>query len=75
MKDYCLMAKLLNIKIFHIFGMTGPSTNRESNPQNLLVGARSPLSSPFTISKGYCLFVCGGSLTSGQLVKGSFQTA
>ena len=21
-----------------------------------------------------CLFVCGGSLTSGQLVKGSFQT-
>ena len=22
-----------------------------------------------------CLFVCGGSLTSGQLVKGSFQTA
>ena len=24
---------------------------------------------------GFCLFVCGGSLTSGQLVKGSFQTA
>ena len=22
-----------------------------------------------------CLFVCGGSLTSGQLVKGSFQSA
>ena len=28
--------------IFNVFGMTGPSTNRESNPQNLLVGARSP---------------------------------
>ena len=25
------------------------------------------------ISKFDCLFVCGGSLTSGQLVKGSFQ--
>ena len=25
--------------IYNIFGMTGPSRNRESNPQNLLVGA------------------------------------
>ena len=31
--------------IFKVFGMTGPSTNWESNPQNLLVGARFPLSS------------------------------
>ena len=38
--------------IFKVFGMTGPSSNRESNPQNLLVGARSPLSLPFTISRG-----------------------
>ena len=29
--------------------MTGPSSNRESNPQILLVSAGSPLSSPFTI--------------------------
>ena len=33
--------------------MTGPSSNRESNPQILLVSAGSPLSSPFTISRGY----------------------
>ena len=39
--------------IFNVFGMTWPSTNRESNPQNLLVDARFPLSSPFTISRGY----------------------
>ena len=32
--------------IFNIFDMTGPSSNRESNPQNLLVSAGSPLSSP-----------------------------
>ena len=32
--------------------MTGPSSNRESNPQILLVSAGSPLSSPFTISRG-----------------------
>ena len=38
--------------IFEVFGMTGPSTNRESNPQNLF-GSRAPLSSPFTISRGY----------------------
>ena len=25
--------------IFKVFGVNGPSTNRESNPQNLLVGA------------------------------------
>ena len=30
------------IPIFKVFGMTGPSTNLESTPQNLLVGARSP---------------------------------
>ena len=40
--------------IFKVFGMTGPSTNRKSNPQNLLASAESPLSSPFTISRGYC---------------------
>ena len=34
--------------IFKVFGTTGPSTNRESNPQNLLVSAGSPLLSPFT---------------------------
>ena len=28
--------------IFKVFGMTGPSTNQESNQQNLLVGARPP---------------------------------
>ena len=39
--------------IFNGFGMTGPSSNRESNPQNLLVSARSSLSWPFTISRGY----------------------
>ena len=39
--------------IFNVFGMTGPSSNRESNPQILLVSAGSPLSSPFTISRGY----------------------
>ena len=39
--------------IFKRFGMTGPSSNRESNPQILLVSAGSPLSSPFTISRGY----------------------
>ena len=31
--------------IFKVFGMTGPSTNQESNPQILLVSAGSPLSS------------------------------
>ena len=39
--------------IFNVFGMTGPSSNRESNPQILLVSAGSPLSLPFTISRGY----------------------
>ena len=39
--------------IFNVFGMTGPSTNRESNPKNLFVGAGFPLSLPFTISRGY----------------------
>ena len=39
--------------IFNVFGMTAPSCNRESNPQILLVSAGSPLSSPFTISRGY----------------------
>ena len=29
--------------IFKVFSMTWPSTNRESNPQNLLVSTRSPL--------------------------------
>ena len=33
--------------------MTGPSSNRESNPQILLVSARSSILSPFTISRGY----------------------
>ena len=28
--------------IFNVFGMTGPSSNRESNPQNLLVRTGSP---------------------------------
>ena len=28
--------------ILNVFGMTGPSSNRESNPQILLVSARSP---------------------------------
>ena len=36
----------------NVFGMTGPCSNRESNPQILLVSAESPLSSPFTISRG-----------------------
>ena len=31
----------------------GPSTNRESNPENHLVSARSPLASPFMTSRGY----------------------
>ena len=39
--------------IFNVFGMTGPSSNRESNPQNLLVDTGSPLSSPLTVSRGY----------------------
>ena len=39
--------------IITVFGMTGPSTNRESNTQILLVSAGSPLSSPFAISRGY----------------------
>ena len=39
--------------IFNVFDMTGPSTNWEWNPQNLLVSARSPLSSHFMISRGY----------------------
>ena len=39
--------------IFKVFGMTGPSTNRESNQQILLVSAGSPLLLPFTISRGY----------------------
>ena len=39
--------------IFKVFGMTRPSSNRESNPQILLVSAGSPLSSPFTISRGF----------------------
>ena len=36
--------------IFNVFGMTGPTTNRESNPQTLLVGAqpRSP--------RGHCMY-------------------
>ena len=38
--------------IFNVSGMTGPSSNWESNPQNLLVSAGSPLSLPFTISRG-----------------------
>ena len=33
--------------IFNVFGMTGHSTNEESNPLNLLVSAGSPLSLPF----------------------------
>ena len=41
------------LPFLNVFGMTGPSSNRESNPQILLVSARSPLSSPFTISRGY----------------------
>ena len=39
--------------IFNVYGMARPSSNRESNPQILLVSAGSPLSSPFTISRGY----------------------
>ena len=39
--------------IFNVFGMIGPSTNRESNPWNHLVSAGSPLSSPFTICRGH----------------------
>ena len=39
--------------IFNVYGMTRPSSNQESNPQILLVSAGSPLSSPFTISRGY----------------------
>ena len=41
------------IPIFNVFGMTGPSCNQELNPYNHLVGAESPLSSPFTFSRGY----------------------
>ena len=41
------------LPFLNVFGMTGPSSNRESNPQILLVSAGSPLSSPFTISRGY----------------------
>ena len=39
--------------IFNVFGMTGHSSSRELNPQNLLISAGSPLLSPFTISRGY----------------------
>ena len=42
-----------NTPIFNIFGMTGPNSNWESHTQNLLVGAMSHLSVPFTISRGY----------------------
>ena len=41
------------LPFLNVFGMTGPSSNRESNPQILLVSAGSPLSWPFTISRGY----------------------
>ena len=41
------------LPFLNVFGMTGPSSNQESNPQILLVSAGSPLSSPFTISRGY----------------------
>ena len=34
--------------IFNVFGMTRPSSDRESNPQILLVSAGSPLLLPFT---------------------------
>ena len=64
--------KKRSLPFLNVVGMTGTSSNRESNPQILLVSAGSPLSSPFT--RGYwgpilCqgLFVCGISLTSGQL--------
>ena len=36
----------------------GPSTNPESNPENHLVSARSPLAWPFTISRGYWGPIC-----------------
>ena len=39
--------------IFNVFGMTGPSSNRESNQQILLVSAGSPQLLPFTIRRGY----------------------
>ena len=45
--------------IFKVFGMNGPSTNRESKPQNLLVGAR------FTISRGYWGPICHQGAPSG----------
>ena len=35
--------------IFKVFGMTGPSMNRESNLQNHLVNAGCPISSPFYV--------------------------
>ena len=41
------------LPFLNVFGMTGPSSNRESSPQILLVSAGSPLSLPFTISRGY----------------------
>ena len=41
------------LPFLNVFGMTGPSSSRESKPQILLVSAGSPLSSPFTISRGY----------------------
>ena len=42
-----------SLPFLNVFSMTGPSSNRESNPQILLVSVGSPLSSPFTISSGY----------------------
>ena len=37
--------------LFNVFGMTEPSTSRESNRRNLLVSAGSHPSSPFTIGR------------------------
>ena len=52
------------LPFLNVFGMTRPSSNRESNPQILLVSAGSPLS-PFTISRGYWGPICYQGAPSG----------
>ena len=47
--------------IFNVFGMTGPSTNQESNPQILLASAGSH----------YCCLLTSAGATEGYLSPGS----
>ena len=61
------------LPFFIVFGMTGPSTNQELNPQILLVCVGSPLSSLFTISRGYWGPFRHQGDPSGRQVKGTLD--